>query len=126
MKEPKRTKHPVARLILSTVLLAALMAFSGAAWADDMGNTDYLDGQACMDDIFPGNLNCTANDVSITSIINATVIDDGCAFAGDTVTFNADLVVGLTAASRWDVGLWLAEDGGSALTGQCTAATPSY
>ena len=126
MKEPKRTKHPVARLILSTVLLAALMAFSGAAWADDMGNTDYLDGQACMDDIFPGNLNCTANDVSITSIINATVIDDGCAFAGDTVTFNADLVVGLTAASRWDVGLWLAEDGGSALTGQCTAATPAY
>jgi hypothetical protein len=102
------------------------MAFSGAAWADDMGNTDYLDGQACMDDIFPGNLNCTANDVSITSIINATVIDDGCAFAGDTVTFNADLVVGLTAASRWDVGLWLAEDGGSALTGQCTAATPAY
>jgi hypothetical protein len=75
-------------------------------------------------------LNCTANDVSIANATNITILDDGCAYPGDTVTFKADFEVLLTAEYRHDVGLWFAADGDpngdGARTGSCTAATPAY
>jgi len=79
---------------------------------------------SCMQDVYnefngTQSLNCTANDVRIASVINIEVLDDGCAFLGDTVTFNATLEVELTASARHDVGIYIAEDGGDALSGSC-------
>ena len=76
----------------------------------------------CMDDLFPGTLNCNANDVQIARATNI-VITDPCSFPGDSVTFNATFQVVLTAQTRYDIGLYFATDGdpnrNGALTGTC-------
>jgi len=81
-----------------------------------------------MEDIYQaynggGTLNCTANDVQLASVTDVTILDDGCAFIGDTVTFDADYEIVLTAQARHDIGIYLAEDGGDALFGTCEIAT---
>lgn len=76
----------------------------------------------CMDDLFPGTLNCNANDIQIARATNI-VITDPCTFPGDSVTFNATFQVVLTAQTRYDIGLYFATDGdpnrNGALTGTC-------
>src|SRR5262249_29356680 len=72
----------------------------------------------CVDDI-TGRVNqCTANDVRIAS---ATLTDNPlpiCA-PGQTIVVNVrwELVAG--ASERYDIGLYVAKDGGAARTGQC-------
>jgi hypothetical protein len=81
-----------------------------------------------MDDVFPGHLVCTANDVRI-AVAENIVITDPCDFQGDSVTFTADFRVELTAQARYDIGLYFAVDGDlnndGALTGQCVVNTIS-
>jgi hypothetical protein len=83
-----------------------------------------------MQDTYGSNLNCTANDVQIANATNIEILDDGCAFAGDMVTFRADFEVVLTAQARHDTGIWFGLDGDpngdGALTGTCSASTPAY
>ena len=75
----------------------------------------------CMDDRFPGNLGCTANDVRIAKVTNINV--QSCTL-GTSFSFTADFFVELTAQTRYDVGLYFATDGDlnndGALTGQCS------
>jgi hypothetical protein len=89
------------------------------------------------------NLTCTANDVSLSSVSNICVHvtpggpqdpdGDGCqnpnadgkltCVSGQPFTFTADFTMPLTAQARYDLGLYIATDGGGsdgALTGQCT------
>ena len=114
-------------VIAFTLLLLTLGA--GTARADGSGNADQTTG-ACAQDVAGFHLNCTANDVSIANATNITIHDDGCAFAGDTVTFTADFEMVLTAQERFDLGIWFANDGDpngdGAYTGSCTVATPAY
>jgi len=93
--------------------------------------------QSCINDVWKAhgnnqNLQCTANDVTLSSATNITIITGGqcvngvCScFAGQTVTFTADFQMDLTADTRYDVGFYIATDndpnGDGALTGQCTA-----
>jgi hypothetical protein len=117
-KTPQRLCHagPVvafAFIFLSTIFLAGTTLGSDTAVED-----------GCMEELYDefgqgGGLNCTANDVSIAGITDVTITDDGCAFPGDQVTFNATLKVLLTATARHDIGIYLATDGGNALTGDC-------
>jgi uncharacterized repeat protein (TIGR01451 family) len=76
----------------------------------------------CMDDLFPGTLNCNANDIQIARATNIQITDP-CSFPGDSVTFNATFQVVLTAQTRYDIGLYFATDGdpnrNGALTGTC-------
>ena len=80
------------------------------------------------------NLQCTANDVTLSSATNIQIITGGscdpvtghCScFAGLPVTFSADFRMDLTADTRYDVGFYLATDGDpnhdGAITGQCSA-----
>ena len=97
-------------------------AFSGTT-ADNLAPIE----NGCMQDIYSefgqgGGLNCTANDVQLAAVTNVTVTDDGCQFVGDTVTFDADLEILLTATTRHDVGIYLGRQG-DALNGQCKIAT---
>ncbi len=84
----------------------------------------------CMQDIAGYALNCTANDVQIAAARNIVILDDGCAYPGDTVDFTATFDVVVTAKERYDIGLYFATDGDSnndgAVSGQCAISTPDY
>jgi cysteine-rich repeat protein len=85
----------------------------------------------CIQDVFTkfgqgGGLTCTANDVRIAGVTGIEIKDDGCAFLGDSVTFDATLQVLLTAQDRHDVGIYIAADGGTAFTGSCFISTLPY
>ncbi|MDH5764171.1 MAG: DUF11 domain-containing protein, partial [Nitrospinota bacterium] len=86
----------------------------------------------CTEDVYnfhgqSQKLQCTANDVVVASIRDLFVLDDGCAFAGDTVTFRADFEVELNSNSaRTDIGLFISQDGTDALRGTCTASSLAF
>ena len=124
------TPGSLRRIVIGALAVAGLLAGAPQASTDDSGSADVLLGQACMQDVAGFGLNCTANDIQIANATNITILDDGCAEPGDTVTFTADFQVLLTAQARHDIGIWFAEDGDpngdGALSGQCAAATPAY
>jgi hypothetical protein len=70
----------------------------------------------CVDDITGVSNNCTANDVTIALLFND---QDVSCVPGEPITLylRAELVAG--AAERWDIGIFVAEDGGDAYTGTC-------
>lgn len=123
-----------AHILVSIILLIAGMIVSGSANAAPQASGDPL----CMDDLFPGHLNCTANDVAISGVAIdpatgndwITIKDDGCAYPGDTVDFDAVFEVFTNSVERFDIGVFFATDGDvgesppdGALTGACTVAT---
>ena len=79
---------------------------------------------------FGSSLNCTAEDVTIANVTNLTILDDGCLYPGDTVTFSAVYEVVIRLQKRYDIGLYFATDGDpnadGARTGSCTIATLPY
>lgn len=113
-----------------------------------LGNSAVL-AQSCIQDVWQahGNgqsLTCTANDVSLSSVTDICVHvtpfgpqdpdGDGCqnpnadgkltCVSGQPFTFTADFTMPLTAQARYDLGLYIATDGGGsdgALTGACAA-----
>jgi hypothetical protein len=93
------------------------------------GVTGGTTNSVCMQQAYgPKPLTCTANDVSIARAFNIVILDDGCKFPGDKVTFTASFELKSTATPRYDVGLWFTIDGdpnndGSRI-GSCMAATP--
>src|SRR5689334_16883409 len=77
--------------------------------------------QNCVDDITGVTNECKSEDVSITSIVvKPGGLIDGCTSTADTAT--VDLVVTVTASqpTRYDIGLYIALDGGDARTGICS------
>ncbi len=118
----------VGAAIVSAVVITALTAS-----ADGSGNAEVLPNIGCMEDTAGIELECAEGNVSISQVASVAVLDDGCLFPGDTVTFHADYQVLFGASNpqaRHDIGLWFATDGDSgfdgALTGTCTAAAPAY
>ncbi|HJQ85191.1 MAG TPA: hypothetical protein VKA21_13995 [Candidatus Binatia bacterium] len=76
--------------------------------------------QTCVDDVTGRNNSCSSNDVRLTNLaVRPGGIHDGCAFPGDmaTVDLQAELISG--AQLRYDVGVFVALDGGDAKTGSC-------
>jgi hypothetical protein len=125
----RRRPRSLPNIAAASVLLLTGVLAGPAAQATHVDPNFDHEGQTvvngCMDDLFPGNLNCTANDVRVA---DATVLSDtGCAFPGDTVTFTAEFLVELTAQARHDIGLYFATDGDpnadGALTGTCNIST---
>lgn len=133
--------------VLGGLAMAAMLASAPPAWAsgagvcsndetiscsgsgDCGGNTCYLptaggqtlNNQVCMQDAAGlGTLNCTASDVSVVQT-SSLVVNSPCHFPGDqaTISFVAEFV---TTTSRYDIGAWVAQDGGNALTGTCSVS----
>jgi hypothetical protein len=73
--------------------------------------------QTCIDDLTGTTNTCTANDVRITNFSIVSVID-GCVSASDTATVNAQITL-LAGTNRFDIGVFIAQDGGFARTGSC-------
>ena len=118
----------LGRPLLSLVFVALVVLCLPATHA--FGQLSVENG--CMEDVYQayggaGSLQCTANDVRVASVTNITILDDGCLFVGDTITFSADYEIVLTAQARHDIGVYLATDGDpnadGALTGNCTILT---
>jgi len=94
-----------------------------------VGNTCYvptaggqtLSNQLCMQTAAGFTVNCAANDVNIAAT-TSLVVSDGCSFPGDTATISFVAEFNLTAQDRYDIGVWVAEDGGNALTGSCSVS----
>ena len=94
---------------VAALLVAAVLA--GASGAKAAVNN-------CLDDVYTGMLSCAAGDTTITSI-TATNVTDPCTGPGDTATADIDITVSSTSANRYDVGFYIAQDGGNAFTGSC-------
>jgi hypothetical protein len=88
----------------------------------------------CMQDLAGFDLNCRANDVQIAGVALdeygeplLEILDDGCAYPGDTVDFVATFEVLLTAQARHDIGIYFATDGDTngdgAVSGSCSIST---
>ena len=121
-------------------MLAAVAVLVALVTAVGLTNTALAQQDAptvingCMLDVYSTidnqGLNCTANDISIAGVSNINIVDDGCAFPGDTVTFDFTAEVLLTAQDRHDLGIYFALDGDpngdGALSGQCSISTPPY
>jgi hypothetical protein len=85
----------------------------------------------CLKQAYGGTLTCTDSaPVSLISVRNITIHDDGCKFPGDTVRFSANFGIQATAIPRYDIGIWFSLDGDQnndgSLTGSCTASTPFF
>jgi hypothetical protein len=115
---------------LGVVALSCLLALGGLGQAPAAHAQQQIEN-GCMQEVYnqyngAQTLNCTANDIQIAAVTNVNITDDGCAFAGDTVTFDATLEVLLTAEDRHDIGIYIAQDGGDALTGDCLVTILPY
>lgn len=83
-----------------------------------------ISGAQCIQDAAGIGLNCTANDIDLAQVSAIEILDDGCQFPGDTVTFRANWEVESTAQTRYNIGLYFATAGqSSALTGQCSVSS---
>jgi uncharacterized repeat protein (TIGR01451 family) len=89
----------VRKLALLAVLLLAFAPSAASAY----GNTQ------CPGDRFGSDLGCTANDVQITQMqaLNSPASCTG----GGTITLDLLLTINFGSPSRWDVGIFLSNDG---------------
>ena len=67
------------------------------------------------------NLNCTANDLGVSSVVIDNLID-GCTALGDTFTFSGRFGVASGSPSRYDLGFFVGNDGKQAYTGSCSVS----
>jgi hypothetical protein len=105
-----------------------LAAIVGVVLSASMAHGQMQIQNGCMEETSgDGTLQCTAADVRISDVTNVAVLDDGCAFPGDTVTFTATWRVVTGAQERYDIGLYFATDGDpdgdGAEGGQCSINT---
>jgi len=80
-----------------------------------------LSNQICMQTAAGQNLQCTANDVKIASTSSLEIIDD-CSRPGDDAIVSFVAKFELTSQDRYDIGVWIAEDGKDALVGYCSVS----
>ena len=70
----------------------------------------------CVDDVTGVSNLCTANDVRIASVENVVSIT---CVPGEPVNLELRAEFVANASERYDIGLFIAEDGGNAYTGSC-------
>lgn len=88
---------------MSVIASACLLSNSMPAHA--YGLTD------CAGPRFGSNLGCTANDVSITNI--AVVGGPASCTGGNSITVDLDVSVNFAVPNRWDIGIFISNDGKS-------------
>lgn len=71
-----------------------------------------------MQDVVPFSLECSSEDVRLTSV-HVLQVFDGCSGLGDTATVQLAVDVDVTSDFRYDLGFFIATDGGNARSGVC-------
>ena len=126
------TKHPVAPEGAPAYTPSFGLVNAGNGPGACMGEDSYASG------LTPGlasasGLNCTANDIALASatvteysFVSAagpfTALAPGATISctqGDTIYARTSAILETSATYRWDVGVWIATDGGDAVTGSC-------
>lgn len=102
---------------LFRLLLLLLLWSSGAALAQQTLFKAPYAADMCAADRFGSNLGCTAADVKITKILITPGSNPpaGCV-AGAYLTLDLDITVQFGANSRYDVGIFMSQDGGNPQT----------
>ncbi len=98
----------IGKLLPLLALLAAMLATQPAIAQEEQGN--------CLDDVTGRTNVCRAGDVQLSTLMN---IEDTTCMPGELVTLNLQVRLLATAAERYDIGMFLALDGGDARTGLC-------
>lgn len=75
---------------------------------------------ACIEEAAGFPLACPGPDVDL-AVASASVID-ACEFVGDFATLDMSVEILSLAPVRYDIGVWVALDGGDAFLGQCSAS----
>lgn len=90
-----------------------------------LGGPARAGAQSCLEDFGPvSNYGCAASDVDLT-LVGVGIIQDGCTDpADDAVAIDLRIrIESTTGTTRYDLGLWIALDGGNARTGTCLRET---
>jgi len=105
-------------LISSRMLDATSSSLTEASERIHETDIAFAIADGCLEDNSThSGLSCSASDVKIASVVGVNVIQ-GCASQGSEAIF--DLTIELAARNqRYDVGVYLATDGGDARTGSC-------
>jgi uncharacterized repeat protein (TIGR01451 family) len=103
----------IGRRRLWQVVLALALVIAASFSA---GRPALAANGGCLDDVTGTTNNCGASDVQVSQLFNRETIS---CTAGEMVTIylRADLLAG--ANERYDIGLFVATDGGNAKTGSC-------
>jgi len=110
-----RMTNPARRSLASTLQILLIVPIAlFVAWG--LSFAQPAQAQTCIDDVTERTNVCTANDVHISLVLNET--DVACE-AGSTVDLSLTAVLEATASERWDIGMFVATDGGDARTGVC-------
>lgn len=104
---PARCRRPRACALL---LVCSLLIAPPAARAGEF--------VGCIEDDFGGALGCTEGDVRIAQL-DVLEVFDGCTGPSDTATLALSSILTITANTRYDIGFYLATDGGAARSGDC-------
>lgn len=107
-------KNKIIRIISIPIFAVAitfsiLFLFNANALASD----GWEAGDVCVEHYLPG-ANCTANDVRIRALYVKELIS---ACNGYTMTASFDMVLETESPQRYDIGFYIATDGGSAQSG---------
>jgi uncharacterized repeat protein (TIGR01451 family) len=94
----------------ASVALGLLLCLSGSF-------SQFGLAQTCLEDDSPSAV-CNSNDVTITNLIFIELIEP-CTYPGDTATVRLTLELQGGAQDRYDIGMYIAQDGGDAATGSC-------
>ena len=90
-------------LLVIGIVAACLLSYTTTSHA--YGVTD------CAGPRYGSNLGCTANDVSITNI--AVVGGPASCIGGNSITVDLDVSVNFAVPNRWDIGIFISNDGKS-------------
>lgn len=91
----------------------------------------------CMEETAGFNVQCSANDIQIAGVATnpdgspqLQILDNGCAYRGDSVTFTATFELLSSAKERHDIGIYFVSDGDpqqdGAVSGACNISTLGY
>ena len=114
-------RHSTVRVQLLRGIGAGLLAVAALmVSAPQPALAQITPGGTCVNDVTDRENNCTANDVSIAAVdLLPDSADVVCRSPQDTVTVHLRGRLMSTANERFDIGIFVAKDGGSAFSGQC-------
>ncbi|MBN1640071.1 MAG: hypothetical protein JXA09_02455, partial [Anaerolineae bacterium] len=97
---------------------AGAVASAALVENDELGGAAQVGAEpnTCIDDVTGRKNNCTANDVNLAILLNN---QPASCTPGEMVELDLTALLNATSAERWDIGMFVAEDGGDARTGAC-------
>ncbi|OZG72944.1 hypothetical protein BTA51_13365 [Hahella sp. CCB-MM4] len=115
---------------------AAILLGSQALLSSQVFALDQIEA-GCMEETAGFSVQCSANDIQIAGVATnpdgtpqLEILDDGCAYQGDTVEFTATFELVSSAKERHDIGIYFVSDGDpqqdGAVTGACNISTLPY